>query len=82
MCALMIPHLKFTPDSSVYDLLNLPSLISPEKVTFWHLEGSNPSATRTLLQSSQLQPLDVSFLISVMVGFLNFLSDFISERLI
>jgi hypothetical protein len=66
-----------TPDSSVCDLLKLPSLISPENNTFWHLEGSNPSVTWTLLQSSQLQPFDVSFLISDVVSFLNILVDFI-----
>ncbi len=72
----------FTPDSSVCDLLNLPSLISPEKKTFRHLEGSNPSLTLTLAQSSHPHPLDVSLLISFNVSSLNLFADFISDKFI
>jgi hypothetical protein len=47
------------PDSSIKGSLKTPSLISPEKITFLQREGSKPSLTLTLFQSSQLQPFFV-----------------------
>ena len=69
-----------TPDLSAKGLLKTPRFISPEKIQFIHLEGSNPSLTFTLFQSSQVQPFNNKILISSLVRFRYLSFMFITEH--
>jgi len=78
--ALRIPLGILIPDSSIKGSLKTPRVMSPEKITLIQREGSKPSLTVTLLQSSQLQPFNLRMEVSGPVMFLKLSFRLISEH--